>query len=104
MGSNYQFFGWAQTTNLLGGLKPPTFWIGSNHQPFGWAQSTQTGIQTRKRGKWEKGFKPGKGKKGFKPGFEPGFEPGKGEKEKKELNQEKGKREKGLRTRIRTGI
>ena len=39
MGSNNQFFGWAQTTNLLGRLKPPTFLVSSNHQPFGWAQT-----------------------------------------------------------------
>ena len=40
MGSNHQFFGWAQGTNLLGGLEPPTFLVGSNHQLFGWAQTT----------------------------------------------------------------
>ena len=40
MGSKHQFFGWARTTKLLGGLKPPTFLLGLNHQPFGWAQTT----------------------------------------------------------------
>ena len=40
MGLNHQFFVWARTTNLLGGLEPPTFLVGSNHQPFGWARTT----------------------------------------------------------------
>ena len=40
MGSNHHFFRWAQTTNLLGGLKPPTFRLGWNHQLFCWARTT----------------------------------------------------------------
>ena len=57
--------------------------------------------------KGTKGFKPGKGEKrknGFEPGFKPGFEPGKGEKGKRDSNQEKWKWEKGIRTGIQTGI
>ena len=48
VGSEFQPFGWAQTTNLSSGFKPPTFRVGSNHHFSGglepptiwWARTT----------------------------------------------------------------